>query len=731
MKKLSARKIFNTIVVSVSFLMVLHSSYLVWKIHSDTIIKTQNEVNQQADISVTDINNRLLYVMKTGQDFADAISSGKVPYREVEAYAKQIMVENHDGNNEKPSRLYNLGVSFARGAYDSRKPEQLANWVFVADKDNGEITLLQRNYDYTVRDGTTKNDWFVDVIEHRKPFWKQPKFGDVSNRFLVSYSIPFFAPGSRQVAGAVSIGFSTAELQDFMAKQDYRRIGFGIVESDQGSLIYHPNDLMPLLDISHYYEYFKPDFSFVRQINNQTDQSRGTLYSSELPTTHEKVWVLSKTIPASNWQYKVVFLENQLGIESQTLQPKINLTVALIIFFAAFSSVLFIHSDKKVSHLWLFSLTIGIAFSIGTVLLWRFADGNEPELSRNMSKIKSVVDIKQYQDSQNQFFSARHLPLPFYVPTGVSISSTEFLGSNSLIVSGYIWQKYRISNTLKPNNVPENFCDLASDSLPGEKSILLVDAMADNENNVLSCDNASYKVANEHTVTLGWYFKAQVRQPFEYSKFPLDKNLIWLRMRPNNPSGNIILTPDFDSYSNIYEKSFMGVDKQDLILPSWKILGTFFSSKTNSLNSNFGVMNNSQQASQDLLFNIAIKRNFLDSVFSTVIPIFIIYLILFVVLFSSLDDLLAVLGINAGLLFSVALWHSTLRTNLSSAGVTYFETYYFVCYFVISLVCINSVLLACKLELPWLTYKNNLLPKLIFLPLVSGITFIISVSMLF
>ena len=222
-----------------------------------------------------------------------------------------------------------------------------------------------------------------------------------------------------------------------------------------------------------------------------------------------------------------------------------------------------------------------------------------------------------------------------------------------------------------------------------------------------------------------------MREPFDYSNFPLDKNTIWLRLRSGSQVGNIVMVPDFTSYTAINEKSLMGIDIKDLVLPNWEIFATFFSAQTVSLNSNFGITDVSQQASQELLFNIAVKRAFLDSVFSTVTPICLIYLILFVVLFSSLDELLSVLGINAGLLFSVALWHSTLRTSLSSTGVTYFETYYFVCYFIISLVCINSVLLSCRYELPWLHYKNNLMPKLIFLPLVTGVTFLITIFMLF
>ena len=731
MKKLNLKLLFDIIIVSISFYIVLNSSYQCWKANKNAIAETEIAINNEADLSVIDINNRLLYVMKTGQDFADAITSGKIPYADVEHQAKQIMVVNHDTANDKPSKFYNVSVSFVKGAYDSSKPDQLANWIYVADKETGEIKLLKREYDYTVKNGSQTTNWFNKAVEEHRAFWQQPKYGDVSDHFLVAYSVPFFTSVSKEkVAGVIGIGFSTDELKAIMSKQNHRKTGFGMILSDEGHLIYHPNDLMPLVDVSNYYAYFEEAFEFLNKVK-AGDKEDKTTYSYELPKTHEKAWVLSKIIPASQWRYQIVFLEKELGVDQKTLASKLNLIISTLIFIISCCYLIFIKSKITIRDLWLFSAILAISFSIGTAFLWKNADLKEMGLASNVKKIKSDNEIDSYKRSQDEFFSALHYQAPFYIPTGVFIKSTELLSSNNVIVAGYIWQKYQLDNSFSPNTTPDNFCALSSDKIPEDKSLLLFDAFADNENTTLSCDKSSYRVTKDHIVTLGWYFKAQLRQPFDYSKFPLDKNTIWLRMRPNSPINGIVLIPDFSSYANINETSLMGVDINDLVLPGWQVFSTFFSVQTTSLNSDFGITDHSQQASQELLFNVAIKRVFLDSVFSTVIPILLIYLILFVVLFSTLDDLLAVLGINAGLLFSVALWHSTLRTSLSSTGVTYFETFYFVCYFVISLVSINSVLLSCRYELPILHYQNNLLPKLIFPPLVSGITFLISLFMLF
>ena len=731
MKNISFKLLFNIIILCISFYCVIDAGYQSWKKNKDAIEEAQIAIDHETDLSVEDINKRLLYIMNAGQGLADAITIGKISYTDIESYTKGIMVANHDARTEKPSRFYNVSVSFVKGMYDKNQPDQLANWIYVEDKETEEITLLKRQYDYTVRDHSLRTNWFNKAVDERKAFWQQPKFGDVSNNFEVTYTVPFFTSSTKErVAGVVTIGFSTDELNLIMAHQDYRKIGFGIISSDEGQLIYHPNDLMPKIDISQSRQFFKDSFDFLNKITVLSKNNKA-IQSFDLPITHEKVWGLSKIIPASNWNYHVFFLENELGVEQKAIITNLYVIISMIMFVVIFSYVFLVKTKKNTRNLWFFSIILGISFSVGTAFLWKNADIKDLELTPNAIKIKSDNQINDYEKSQTEFFSLLHKKPPIYIPTGVFIKSTEFLGSNNIIVAGYLWQKYQIDSSLKSNTVPDNFCALSSDELPLNKNILLSDAFADNENNILSCDKSSYIVAKDHTITLGWYFKAQLREPFDYSNFPLDKNIIWLRLRPDNQLGNVVLVPDFSTYTNIYENSLMGLNINDLVLPSWEIFGTFFSAETASLNSNFGVADYSQEATQELLFNIAIKRSFLDSVFSTVIPICLIYLILFVVLFSTLDDLLAVLGINAGLLFSVALWHSTLRTSLSSTGVTYFETYYFVCYFVISLVCINRVLLSCSYELPWLHYKNNLLPKLIFLPMVTGVTFLLTLFMLF
>lgn len=725
---LKKRLILDTLIIGISLLAVLYFFYKSWQTNANTIEQTRIAVTSEADIAVNDINDRLLYIMKTGQDFADDITNGKIPYSQLENATKKIMEVNRN-NNSALSKLHNLSVSFVKGGFDTNNPEQLANWIYITNGQSGKIEFLKRDYDYTIDDGTIKSSWFIKAVNERKAFWQQPKYGDVSNNFIVSYTIPFYtSPSKEKVAGVIAIGFSADELKTVMRKQDYRKTGFGFITSDEGHLIYHPNTLATLVATNKQYQYFQDDFDFVNQIKKDSNDTN-KIHAYELPKTHEKAWVLFKKIPASNWNYQIVFLESELNIEQKTLPSKVNLIVASVIFIIACVFVLFFKYNNNTDYLWAFSTIISLAFIIGTGFLWRYADIKELELPSEITKISSMKDVEQYKEAQDRYLDAIHKEKRFYIPTGVFVKATKFDGSNDIQTSGYIWQKYQLDESLESGVLPDDFCNLATHNIPKEKGILLVEAFEEYDNVNLSCDKASYIQVNDRIVTVGWYFNADLRQPFDYSNFPLDKNLIWVRMHPNSNNDYIVLTPDFNGYPYIHEKFLMGIDPVNFVLPSWEVFGTFYSSQTSNPGTNFGLAKT--RMSEELLFNIGIKRVFLDVLFSTVAPICLIYLILFVILFSSLDELLAVLAINAGLLFSVALWHSGLRTSLASTGITYFETFYFVCYLVISLVCINSVLLASDYQLPILNYKNNLISKLVFLPLISGVTFIITFIMIF
>ena len=88
------------------------------------------------------------------------------------------------------------------------------------------------------------------------------------------------------------------------------------------------------------------------------------------------------------------------------------------------------------------------------------------------------------------------------------------------------------------------------------------------------------------------------------------------------------------------------------------------------------------------------------------------------------------LSISSGLFYAIVLSHVELRKSLAIKEVIYLEYLYFLIYITIMWVIINSYIFKSNLSLPILKYKDNLISKIIFWPLLSFTFFIITLVIL-
>ncbi|MFN7556425.1 hypothetical protein, partial [Microcystis sp.] len=66
--------------------------------------------------------------------------------------------------------------------------------------------------------------------------------------------------------------------------------------------------------------------------------------------------------------------------------------------------------------------------------------------------------------------------------------------------------------------------------------------------------------------------------------------------------------------------------------------------------------------------------------------------------------------------------------KIITAGIIYFDYFYFILYIMILLVAINAILFASNIKLDWIHYKNNLIPKLLYWP--TNLALLLLVTML-
>ena len=296
------------------------------------------------------------------------------------------------------------------------------------------------------------------------------------------------------------------------------------------------------------------------------------------------------------------------------------------------------------------------------------------------------------------------------IPTGLFIQSVEFVTANDANVTGYLWQRYADD---VPETVSRGFVfpeQVASDATVIEEQ---------------------YRRRVGAAEVIGWYFDVTVREPFDYSKYPLDTQDIWLRIWHKDFDRDVVLVPDLGAYDATGITDVFGVDSE-IVPGGWRIEDTYFSYRRTNYDTNFGIPDYiGQRDFPELYFNVTLARSFVNAFVIALVPLFVVLILLYAVLIMATADKekAEVMGFNAtgaigastALLFVVMLAHIDLRREFQASGLVYLEYFYLATYAAVLGVSLNVYLFSARgggRILDFLHRDDNLFPKLAFWPAV-------------
>jgi hypothetical protein len=298
------------------------------------------------------------------------------------------------------------------------------------------------------------------------------------------------------------------------------------------------------------------------------------------------------------------------------------------------------------------------------------------------------------------------------IPTGILIQSVEFKGPYTLQTSGFVWQRY-------------------ADSLPSDldRGVVLPEAESATFNKV-------YETHQGDETLVGWSFKATMRQEFDYSKYPLDRQAIWFQMWHPDFEREVYLVPDFAGYPSLAPTTLPGVDT-DFVIENWLTESSYFSYRLNRYNANFGIAGyDSLRQEPELYFNISIKRGLLSPLIARlIVPVVILLQLFVIVLVIGTDNKRleqfgvrpgAVIFTCAAFFFAVLVAQNALRDEVKSYGVVYLETVHLLTYLVILGVAVNSVLLVAKPDLALFRDNDNMWVEVVYWPLILAVLMVIT-----
>ncbi|MBM3266364.1 MAG: hypothetical protein FJZ01_01845 [Candidatus Sericytochromatia bacterium] len=536
--------------------------------------------------------------------------------------------------------------------------------------------------------------------------WVEPYYRQEIKERVAEYSVPV------KGGGVLFVDFGTSAIDRVIDSIDLGSAGFAfMVSAEKGRVLTYP--------VSEYViqkqsldalstRIQEPAYARLAKAVKAGDA--GT-FSAVSGRTGSPYWLSFQRVKQTGWSYVVRLSADKPSAAALAgKQNLIQICIAFLVMAIAGLALFFQIDGFEDNELWRLCGIWAIGLIGGTLFIWLLALGT-------VALVQSDSDIMLTDRGQLQRFISQDpyangkltFQTPIRVSTGMHVQSVEFSGTNNVSVTGIVWQQ--VPDAIKDKFVPGvTFPEAISASL-GE----------------------AYTRPAINGTTLGWNYKITLRQDFDYSRYPLDHQNIWIRLRPAEFDKNIMLVPDLDSYGTWDLADLPGIDVS-AVLSGWFFEQTFFDYTKLRYKSNFGIQSYVGQSDfPELRYNMLIARNFAGPMISVILPICIIAGLLFLNLKFTKpgDKTMAVLGPIVGFFFSVALTHAKVRDTFSSGDFIFMEVFCLEMYLMIGFVALAAILKASEIGPKLFHARGGLYSQLVYWPLLSTLLFASTIAVFY
>jgi hypothetical protein len=655
---------------------------------------------QQAKDAVKTLNDTFAQTVAVGEGIAADLQSGALPYELGPIRLRSEM-------NRNPL-LDGLAVTFQPYVYD---PNERLYQYYVYREEAGEPpqTLLGATYDYTRLPNRYSDEpdtrWYWTPLNYG-PSWTDPFFASGAQEILIEYGTRFYrtnpSTNEQEVAGIVTVDYSLRGMQRLVEELDLGSIGYGYVVTQNGTFVSHPDPTLvaskTIYDLTRPYRQTQIAVA-VQQALKGTPQ---TLQSID-PISAEVVWTFLEPIESTGWVLGIVIYKDEYGI------PRIQTMREQVLIALSFSVTLYLGyllaigiTSGLLNRFWLAST--GLAALCSANFIFALYASDSFSVAGGVALTSETATRRYIENYQRR---VPELDL-ITVPTGILVEGIAFEGT-SIKVQGFIYQQYR-------NDLPEDFTPgfILPDSITTEFVQELID------------------VQDTGDTTLHIYqFSNVLYQNFDPSRFPFDRRNVVVRITPADLKYRVILTPDLQSYTTLRPDSMPGIS-QNVVLINWDIVSTGFNFQEITYNSGFGIEERLRNPSiPELHYTIQTQRIIIGPLIAYALPGIVAVGLLFAFLLydrtpGDKQELITALNYTAAIFFVIAVIHSGLRESVAAVGITYMEYLYILLY--ISVVAVSAdTFVFVKSNNPESDY--SIVPKLIYLPLISGALLSITLGM--
>jgi hypothetical protein len=674
---------------------------------NQTVEPAQNIAEQETRTLATQIEQKLATALPLAQKIQQSMAAISVDGY-VDGYKDKVipLLEN---SLAASSDLHGVGLAFLPYTYD----KNLRLFApMVSRSDNGfRHQQIEDQIDYTL----DEYQWFNQVVEQGAS-WQVIRGRVEGEQAIVQFGYPIKSDAGNEskLIAILLLDYSLQEIHRLIANRDTGKNSFGILFDPQQLVLWHPNKKHLSLTKNLSQVAQDSDIHLLNVIGDYAKEGRYETVEGESRSGKKQLWSTMELIKGPNWTLAMLFDKKDLTKGNAYLHHLVLWFIFSVVTF--FSSLVCIKlangEQKETARLWLRSFQISFVLTLGVLAIWSFADERVAWKSDARTVITSHASLTDFKNKQIKSALEQRLPMPVFIPTGVFVQSIEFTSANNVILTGYVWQHYE---NQVPAHISRGFI------LPEAESTEITPA---------------YQRKDENGMVLGWYFNVTLRQEFEYTTYPFDRQAVWIRLWHKDFDKNVILTPTIEAYDSIHPEHLPGIERY-FVLPGWHVTSSFFNYRFNNYNTDFGIpLFVGQKEFPELYYQIGVKRRFLNPFVSNITPIIVVLLMLFAVLITSSKEnrKVELLGFNAStiiascsaLFFVVLISHIDLRNTLSANRIFYMEYFYIVTYMALLAISVNSILFSWEMPIRFIQYRDNLMPKIIYWPVITLTMFLIT-----
>lgn len=613
--------------------------------------------------------------------------------REIFAFnTAEDLIANLRSVQDDYNYIYGVTAAFEPGFF-------LGKERFAPFYDNARDTVIfvEELYDYT--DTTIQSaKWYTEGILSAEPKWSAPYFAEAAEEMVIDYTLPIKVKGEN--IGVLDFSIALTTVTNLVQSLTLGESGYGFVADRDGKIISHPNKANLLLNL---YETAGNRSSEAARTYQEED-SGYTKYKSTY--TYNDSFFFFNTSELTGWKYILVLAESDLLGNSDFLRKK-TIQMGLVIGIIIVLSLLLLLRVRRINKwkFWVASIGYSIVV-IGNIILICFLNLNT-DFSSLLNSNERIVNnsiIQKYLEIYNGKELSASRQTYQTIPLGIYVESFEIKTSFEGSVSGKLWVKY-------------------------PKSLMREAPPAITINNGSAIDirpiiiGESYRLDQGNHVLIEYNFRVTVEEDFSYRQFPFEENQLNLSFIYPDASKNILFVPDLESYDVLNPSAKPGL-RANVNTPAFKTVSTFFTFQEFGARTNFGTRQ-PINAKPSLVYTIVIKRLFISPIIANIIPIMVVALIMFLVLYISSRDVEKRDGMNvmnvvqsaAGFLFILIVSQVNERGRIQTPEITYIELYYFCIY---GLIVLQTILTASFLRGSKSSFfkHDNLLMKLLFWPVL-------------